>query len=169
MIENITARAVEGRLVLSWAAATVFRAITVQVAADIEFTKTRRQFVLPAGTSGCSLDLGPGLWYYRIGGLHGQEEEGEVIWAGIYQPVRLAATRAVLPAVEGRLMITSTQAIDGGVRLATNLKEPYLVFVDYSKDEGVPASTSRTFYIRDWGRGDLTVRGLSAGTDYFFR
>jgi hypothetical protein len=168
MIQDISARAADGRLALTWVAASVFRAITIQVAADIEFTRGLRQFVLPARTGGCSLDCGPGLWYYRVGGLHGQEDEGEIIWGGIYPPVALQPEKVVLPAVRGRLAITGTQAVERGVRLGTNLREPYLAFVDYSKTEGVPASQSKSRYIRDWGKGSVDVAGLVEGA-YFFR
>lgn len=169
MIQDISARAADGRLALTWVAASVFRAITIQVASDIEFTRGLRQFVLPARTGGCSLDCGPGLWYYRVGGLHGQEDEGEIVWSGIYPPVALRPEKVVLPAVRGRLTITGTQAVERGARLATNLREPYLAFVDYSKAEGVPASQSKSRYIRDWGKGSLDITGLAEGAMYFFR
>lgn len=169
MIENIDARTLDGRLALSWAAATVFRAIMVQVAADIEFTVRLRQFVLPPRTGSCSLDLGPGTWFYRIGGLFGQEDEGEILWGGIYPPVVIQSSKIVLPTVKGRLSLLSTQAIEGGVRLATNLKEPYLAFIDYAKGSATPASISKTIYIRDWGKGSLDCLGLSPDAEYSFR
>lgn len=174
-IQNLTGVATpDGRLLMNWElvddAAMATKAIYAQCAADPEFTRSVRGFLLPV-TSGLALDTGPGVWYYRVGAVVGSDTEGRVDWSGTYAPVKIVSTKPVVPAFPMRFKVRGVGGTLEGIRLETGLRETYYLFVDVSTGKEFRSGFTETRYCRDLGgKGFVDLEGgLKHGETYHLR
>jgi hypothetical protein len=154
----------DGKIGFSWLVLTDHRAVSIHVGFDPEFKNSERHFVLPAGVTQCSLDLGPGAWFYRVGAWIGDKHKGHIEWSGIYGPTLLRARKAVVPTVPERLKVLDVQSLEGGMRFNTGRMEEY-----YALAECRRAGETRWLYTLDIGVGHFDVAGLALGEAYAFR
>lgn len=154
----------DSKLCLSWLLMTDSEAISVQVAHDSEFTDTLRQFVIPF-SSGCTLDVGHGIWFYRVATMANNKLE----WSGINSPVFIDSKKlpATLKLPEFRVL--HTQSIKGGVRFHTTCHTPFYTIVEYSKEPKFLASATKTRIFKDPGRGYIDCEGLDPKDTYSIR
>ena len=162
-VQLLGAKPFEGKLKVDWEPLTPYRAISVQVATDSEFTEQLHTFVFPPEAQSATLDVGGvGNWYARCGGWVGGEREGVIRWSGIHGPVPVlsrVALVAVLPP-GAKLEILHTQSLVGGLRIHTGLTLPYYAVLEASKEERFLASETKSQYAYDLGLGHVECTGL---------
>jgi len=154
----------DSKLCLSWILMGETDAITIQVARDSEFTDTLRQFVIPVAL-GCTLDVGHGLWFYRVGVL----ENSRIEWSGIYSPVFVESPKSPHTQKAPDFKVLHTQPIKGGVRFHTTRHTPSYTIIEYSKESKFLASVTKTRVFKDPGRGYIDCEGLDAKDTYSIR
>jgi hypothetical protein len=157
----------DGKLALSWIVQTEHHAVSVQVAFDPEFTRSARHLVLPKGVTSCALDLGTGVWFYRVGAWLGPEpNRGVIDWSGIYGPVLLRSPKGALGLGPETLKVEQIQSLESGMRFHTGRMEEYMVVVRYVNldDKEEP----RWVFVRDVGLGYLDILGISEKWRYTF-
>jgi hypothetical protein len=167
----------DGRLAFTWELAGGLVAgssdapvaFSVQVAADPEFLVTPRTFVVPGKVTSVQLDTGAGRWFYRVGGWIGTAQKGVVSWSGIYGPVVVAGGKAVVPTKPAAVNIHHIQGALDSMIMHTGVHQPYYVVVDYTHEPTLSASTAKTVYMHDWGKGSFQVFELQPQRNYTFR
>lgn len=162
---------VDSRIEFEWDCGEPAIAYSVQAARDPEFEDTLRGFVLPATVQGCTLDLGPGPWFVRVGVWLGTAQKGVIDWSGIYGPIDVASPRPVVGSGPAPLAIHHVQASLNSVVFHTGIYAAVYVITDYVEGTagGVPASRAKSVYLQDWGKGAVEVTGLLSGKQYTFR
>lgn len=163
-IQNIIADLTPSkRLALSWEVVDMPIALSVQVAQDPEFKVLKRTFVLPHTCRQCALDLGGGTWYYRVGAWAGTAQEGEILWSGVYPPVRIDTDKPIVAVRPFDATLFQTKPSLNSVVFYTDLKEPhYMVFTRLQEGN----LTARTFYSYDWGSGQIHLGSLKPEHTY---
>jgi hypothetical protein len=158
-----TATGIAAKLNVTWDYLVSCRAVSLQIAADSEFTERVRTFVLPPEAAAATLDVGGiGSWYVRCGGWIGGEREGVIQWSGIRGPVPVLSTQPVVPvpAPGAKLEVLHTQSLVGGLRIHTGLMMPYYAVLEYSREERFLASQTKSQYTYDLGLGHVECTGL---------
>ena len=154
-------------LQLAWKCFYDTKQIIINVATDIEFYNNSRMFILPPAEE-CSLTLGTGWWFVRIGVFIGDPTNGHIEWSGVVDPFYIESSE-IPPLPESAINIVNTTPIQGGVRLHTGVYSKYHAFIEYSKDDHFLASETKMLYVSDWGRGYVDCTGLSPDYTYSIR
>jgi len=168
MIHRVAGSAVDGKLGISWMCFDTVKALSVSVATDIEFLTNERTFVVPPIQS-ILLDVGPGAWWIRVGAWDGTDAEGRIEWSGIQGPIPVLSTKPTLKEQDPAVVVIHTQAIQGGLRFHTTTQTPVWAILESSSHPRFPASSTKTRYMFDWGRGYVDCMGLQSGTLYSVR
>lgn len=170
IIQNLFGTVIQGKLVLQWEIMAPVVAVSVQIAKDVEFLDTARSFVLPPVGS-VALDTGKGNWFYRAGGWIGDEKKGKIEWSGVYGPIPVDSAKGIVPSEPAKIKIQYVQPALDSLIFHTGIYEPYYAVVDYTHNEPptLTASTSKTMYVQDWGKGSFDVLELSSANVYSFR
>lgn len=93
------------------------RGLIISVAYDDIFLDTHRMFLLPTSASTCTLSVGPGAWYVRIGCFLGNANEGIIEWSGIKGPIELTPSTTVIPLPPAPYDVLHHRAHDSGYRV----------------------------------------------------
>ncbi len=88
---------------------------------DVVGKFTHNMFVIPAGTTSCALDLGPGTWKTRVGFMIGEPMTGTFTWSPFADPVLLTTTSKSLRKLPCEFTISKMLQIENGLRLFTSL------------------------------------------------
>jgi len=168
-VQNVTSAFENGLLTLKWTLIGEPLALSVQIAHDIEFTKTLRTFVLPR-VSGISLDCGQGTWYFRIGSWLGTKQTGIIEFTPIHAPLTNPVMRLPVPVKAPEVSILHTQAITNGLRLHMSSSVKHYVVIETFKNTNVLAgSKGTTTYLLETGRGYVNVMGMDYNHTYAVR
>jgi len=169
IIQNLSGGSVGDKLALSWELIGEAKALSVQVATSADFLTRERTFVVPAVT-GLELDTGMGAWFFRVGAWL---TDGRVVWSGIYGPVVVMTTKKVVGVPRAVIKVLRTEAIKGGVRIYTGGPSQYYAVIesvrDTNKHPEFTASSTKTQYEFNWGRGYVDCLGLSPNYTYNIR
>ena len=179
--QNIIAACVDSRLSLQWTVLTESKAHIISVAYNNEFTKTVRSFVVPPKAldekdsekvptpAGAILEVGPGYWFYRVGNCIGNNEKGQIHWSGIYGPIHIASSKDIIPLENNPYEVIHTQSIVNGYRIFTSRTVPSIVIGEVCKTNIFPASDTKWYYTRDYGRGNIEIYGMDHINTYSVR
>jgi hypothetical protein len=155
----------DGKLALQWGIPEQgYHGIVIAVSLHPEFPESsRRMFVLPP-VNECTLDVGKGAWFVRIGGCEGSLEAGKVNWSGVYGPVDILSTKTPPTLEECPVKAIHSQQIQNGFRihLSDSSRRGFLI-ERCSEKEGAgkfPVGTTSWSYFFDKGLGWLDCRGL---------
>ena len=144
------------------------KAILVQFAFDVEFTNNVRSFLMPSASGG-TFDLGNGNWYFRVGTLFGDDNQGKVIWTGIYGPAPISHPKLTISLRMPSLSLLHSQVLVDGIRLHTGSSKQNMFIVEYSEDPTFKASKTTTVYTSDLGKGYVDCMNLSHHKTYSIR
>ncbi len=133
------------KLAVTWTVAGFSRGIIIQIASDVEMTKTSRTFLLPL-ISSCQLDTGTGNWYVRIGSLNGDLIQGSIQWSGIYGPWPVLSTKPVVPTPPSCFKIIHSKSVVGGIRIHTDPADRMFGIWEVSQNASFPASNTKWYY-----------------------
>jgi len=155
-------------MALTWSLFHDTPIVCIQLATDLEFTKTVRTFCLPP-CNACSLDTGVGAWFVRIGVWVGTDHSGVVEWSGTYGPTEIVSKKGLVPVSKSALAVIHTQPIQNGLRIHTGALLPSYAFLEYSEEPQFLANRTTTLYVHDNGRGHVDCMGLLFPHTYFIR
>jgi len=167
-IQGVEGCCIDGKLALRWVTFAQANAISICIARNSEFTDTLRHFVVPV-ISSVTLDIGPGLWYVRLGTWSGSAISGILDWSNAYGPIPVVTSKPVVPTVPASLPILHKQAIQHGMRIFTGLVSSYYVLFERSTDPTFPASATKYSYALDNGRGNVDCLGMDFLYTYSLR
>ena len=159
----------DGRLELEWESFGNPIAFSVQAALDSEFTQETRTFVIPKSTRSCTLDIGAGQWYYRVGAWIGTELEGNIDWSGIYKPIHIASAKERPVVTPFPILIPKVTPALNAVVFHTGLYEPYYMILHMTSDSIFKASSMKTYYIKDIGNSKIQMSKLDPQYTYSFQ
>ena len=155
-VQAIRADCINNKLALTWTIMGDTEAISIQIASDSEFTDTMRFFVMPKAP-GCSLDIGAGLWYFRVGIMW----RGKVDWSAIHGPVTVTSPLKPPQLKKTFFSVIHTQPLTGSVRFhTTSTNKPSYTILEYSTESKFLASSTKTRYFEDPARGYVDCEGL---------
>ena len=166
--QNVLVRVDSGALDFSWDVLGEPVAISVQIATDNEFTTNARTFVIPP-MSGVRLDVGNGVWFFRIGSWLGTTTQGKITWTPVYGPAILPVRKTAVKAKVPTLPLIHAQGIAEGVRLHTGVHDKSYAIIEYSVNARFPGSKTSSVYMFDWGRGYFDCMGLDPLKTYSVR
>lgn len=160
-------------LSLDWLIVCDAKNISIQVAHNSEFNDCLRQFILPPIQS-CSLTVGKGHWFVRIGAWIGSNLTGTVQWSGIVGPFFEQEEHDDLDIETPPIPASPLTTVDGysiqkGYRIKTHTSVEQYAILEYSKDPKFLASQTSTQYAYDWGRGYIDCMNLSFEYTYCIR
>jgi hypothetical protein len=158
----------EGKLCISYTILGEPRAMSIQVATDIEFTKNAMTYVVPP-YGGAELDVGSGAWYFRVGSWFGSEAEGKIVWTPVCGPATVTSLKPPFAPQKAAVPVLHTQAIMNGLRLHTGLTKKVYAVMEYSRNPAFPASQTHSIYAVDHGRGYFDCIGLEPTAVYSVR
>lgn len=169
LIQNVVGQAqLQGRLALRWTIHCAdVKAISIEIATDREFTQQRKLFVLPIVTQ-CTLFVGAGMWFYRVGAWSGEVTHGTIEWSGIYGPATVATPFSPKPNPPFTLLFKQTQPIYGGIQYYTDKVQQYYAILEYSKTN-LRASQRAYQYVLDDNKGFVAVSNLHDHLTYTIR
>lgn len=159
----------DNRLQLLWTTMVKVQTIQVSIAKDSLFLQNTYSILLPEESSGCILDVGKGIWYFRIGAWIGNEHSGTVKWSGVAGPVEIQSTKNSIVPKQSSYRIKKAKPIENGVRLFTNNPNPNYFFVEISENSGFPSSETKCVYMYDWGSGFFDIKPLLETLTYNIR
>lgn len=169
-IQNITGRqTMEGKLSLTWKNLTTPIAISIHVAQDSEFIQHSRLFVIPNHVDSCTLDIGKGSWFYRIGAWIGTQAEGAIEWSGIYGPILLQTNKQLLPLKQFPYIIHAIKPALNSINIHTGAYEPCYMVIHSTDHHVLQASRTKSIYMFDWGGSIINVPNLDASKEYTFQ
>ena len=163
-IQNIQGACVDGILNLSWVLLEDCDAISVQIARDTQFTSSPRMFIVPKCT-GCTLDTGKGIWFFRIGHM----AKGKIEWMPMRPPLLIQTTKEPQTLNKPNFTVIHTQPITDGMRFHTNSTTPSYTIIEYSQDTKFHATSVKSKYVTDASRGYVDCEGLEPQFIYSIR
>ena len=163
-IQNIQGSCVDGILNLSWILLEDCDAISVQIARDTQFTSSPRMFIVPK-CSGCSLDTGKGIWFFRIGHM----AKGKIEWMPMRPPLLIQTTKEPQTLHKPNFTVIHTQPITDGMRFHINSPTSSYTIIEYSQDTKFHATSTKSRYIIDASRGYVDCEGLERDLIYSIR
>jgi len=163
-IQNIQGTCVDGRLNLSWILLEDCEAISVQIARDTQFISSPRMFIIPKST-GCTLDTGKGIWFFRIGHMW----KGKIEWMPMRPPLFIQTTKEPQVLQKPNLNIIHTQPITDGMRFHINTPTSSYTIIEYSQDTKFHATSTKVRYVTDASRGYVDCEGLDPQFIYSIR
>lgn len=163
-IQNIQGACIDGRISLSWILLDDCEAITIQVARDLQFTNHLRIFIVPK-CAGSTLDVGKGIWFFRIGHML----KGKIEWMPMTQPIFMQTTKEPQMLQKPHMAVIHTQPITDGLRFHTNSTTPSYIIIEYGQDSKFQASSTKTRYFTDHSRGYFDCEGLDPQYTYSIR
>jgi hypothetical protein len=168
---SIEARIFGSALTMTWIPTGAPKAISVQIATDVNFTANLNHFVLPSATRSATLDVGAGAWFFRVGQWSGKEHEGEITWTPTYGPAVVdCAKPPIQPSASKAVELVNNYPTIGAFRLHTNISERAIVYIEVCKGgTKFEANNTKSRYMLDWGRGSLDVGGLDPHHVYSVR
>lgn len=122
------------------------KAISIQISKDSEFTNNSRHFVIPPTASSISLDLGQGLFFYRLGAW---TPSGQIDWSPIYGPASVICSKSLPSITQSTLKVHYTQSITNGIRMYTNKIQKSVYYIEYTTDTSFKASNTYSCYNLD--------------------
>ena len=158
--QNVLARIDGSSLHFSWDLVNECRAISIQVAHDVDFSRQVNHFVVPV-VPGATLELGRGSWYFRIGTWIGKTEVGKIVWSPVYGPANLVTPRASIAPPPNPLTIVHHHAIVDGVRVHTGDTDVRYGVFEAAVDRRFPMGSTKWSYMRNPGHGYFDVTGLN--------
>jgi hypothetical protein len=142
------------------------KAISIQISTEAEFISSRH-FVLPPTAPGVSLDIGSGVFFYRLAAWL---PAGQIEWTGIYGPISIASTKEIPPEITPTLRVNYTQSIINGVRLHTNKVQKAVYYIEYTTETSFKASNTKyTYFIDSFSNGYADCLNLNPTLFYTLR
>jgi hypothetical protein len=168
---DIEALIIGSTLQMKWKLlATDVRAISIQLATDMNFTKHYNHFVIPSKSSAVTFDVGAGLWYFRFGMWSGKDHIGDISWTPTYGPASVVCAKPTLSPPLSIVTIHHAFPIPSGIHFNSNIGAKTLICVEICKGGGgFEANNTTMKYYLDWGSGGFDVRGLDANSTYALR
>lgn len=164
-IQRLGGSCIDGKLALSWILMVdSLKAVAIQVARDSEFTEDLHMYTLPPVTQ-CFLDTGKGLWFFRAGAC----SSGKIEWSGIPGAVFVDTQKDPELLTKLPFTVLHTQMITNGIRLHTDLTTSIYAIIDYSTSPKFIASSTKSVYFEDPGRGYFECTGLDPMHTYSIR
>ena len=163
-IQNIQGACIDGKLSLSWFLLDDCDAISIQIARDLQFTNYLRVFIVPK-CAGCTLDVGKGIWFFRVGHMW----KGKVDWMPITQPILMQTSKEPQVLQKSQMNVIHTRPITDGLRFHTNLTTPSYTIIEYGQDSKFQATSIKTRYFTDPSRGYFDCEGLDPEYLYSIR
>ena len=160
---------------LSWVGPINALGYLVCCARDSEFTVERRCFFVPCiGADGVSLDMGGGVWFFRIGTLAGNlNYRGRVVWSNIYGPCSNVGALGRPPPPHGSNVISllHNRPIISGIRVNVSYdRAAYIAIFECSRSADLRASdTQWTFHIDTVRRGSVDCLHMEYPHRYYVR
>lgn len=160
---------------LSWIGPIHAKGYVVCAGRDPEFTVERRCFFIPCmGSAGVSLDMGGGVWYFRIATLVGDSSHGNIRWSNVYGPYvnTAAGSKGPPPLGPQECSLLHTRPIQGGLRAHIHSDRPaYIMFLETSRySESLAATqTEWSFHIDAVRRGSVDALNLEYPHNYWVR
>ncbi len=147
--------------------------IVIAVSLHPDFPEAQRHmFILPPVTQ-CTLDVGKGTWWVRVGGCEGSKEAGKVKWSGVFGPVLVESAKAPPALQPSPLKPMLTQPLQNGFRVFAehSLRHGFLVEVCSEKEGGskFPVGSTRWTYGFDTGIGWIDCKGMTYPDLYSIR
>jgi hypothetical protein len=167
-MQNVLARIEHSGLHFTWEIMGEPVALSIQIATNIDMTQGIRTFVIPP-VSGLILDVGAGVWFFRVGAWHGTQKNGKIVWTGVYGPAVVETTKLPVSNRPPTLPIIHSKPIVHGVRIHLGTTEKLYAVLEYSKDSKFTASQTTTLYAYDWGRGNFDISDLDPEHTYNVR
>lgn len=159
---------------LSWVGPINAVGYLVLAGRDTECVIDRRCFFVPCmGASGLSLDMGGGVWFFRIATILAGDGRGAIKWSNIHGPcVNAAAGTKAAPTVAAeRFSIMHTRPIQNGLRAYVNYEGAgYIMITETSRTSTLPNSdTEWSYQIDGVRRGSVEIGGLNYPHMYYNR
>jgi hypothetical protein len=175
MIPNNIAIGIDGvKFRLSWLGPLNAKGYIVSAARDPEFTTERRCLFVPcAGAAGVCLDMGGGVWYFRIATLVG-DSRGDIRWSNVYGPYvnEAAGTKGPPPNGATSFSVLHTRSIQGGLRVHVHYdRSAYIMILETSRyNEALRATeTEWSFHVDTIRRGSVDALNLEYPHTYWVR
>ena len=164
-IQTLRGSCINGKLALSWIIMKdSTKAVAIQIARDSEFTEDLHMYILPP-ISQCMMDTGKGVWFFRAGAC----EDKKIEWSGIPPEVYVDTEKQPELLKKTFFNVMHTQMITGGIRLHTDTCTVAYAIIEYSQNPNFTASSTKTLYWEDAGRGYFEGAGLDPTHTYHVR
>ena len=179
--QNVIGAVVDNKLSLTWSSTIETRASIVSISQNNDFTKAPRHFVIPAGKlemkdgeqipseTMVRLDIGAGIWFYRVGHCVGTHEKGVVHWSGTYGPVAISSTKDIIPLEANPYEVIHTQSIINGFRIFTSKTEPAIILAEVCRNASFSAAETKWQYTKFFGHGSIDIFGMDHANTYSVR
>lgn len=179
--QNVNAAVVDNKLSLVWTSTIETRASIVSISQNNEFTKAPRHFVIPPtklemkegelvpGETSVRLDIGAGIWFYRIGHCVGTSEKGIVHWSGIYGPVAISSIKDIVPLEANPYDVIHTQSIINGFRIFTSKSDAAIILAEVCRNTTFSAADTKWQYTKFFGHGSIDIYGMDHNNTYSIR
>lgn len=161
---------------LSWAGPANVLGYLILAGRDSECVVDRRCFFVPCmGAEGVSLDMGGGVWFFRIASILSGDSRGRIRWSNIYGPFNNAAAGTKPPPPSGGkepFSILHTRPVQNGLRAYVNYDRAaaYIMILECSRSPSLPNSdTEWSYQIDSVRRGSVDIEGLIHPHRYFVR
>jgi hypothetical protein len=156
------------------------RAFLVQVSRSVEFAADSSiLFVLPTSASSCALNVGRGVWFFRVGACVGTEDQGKIEWSQISGPVEIGGVSDAVPpppwasAAAERLQVLHVKSIDSGARFHTGRYDGYIALFEVGPEDDIgatfPIGKTKWKWTRDRGIGWVDCWSLEYPRTYSIR
>jgi hypothetical protein len=161
----------DDRLYLEWETLGLDEivAISIQIATDSEFTQETRTFVMDKTVKSCTLDVGFGKWFYRVGAWIGTEKDGIIEWSGIYGPVSIRSTKPHVNLFAFPTFLTNVKPAHNSIVFYTGLYEPYYMILHATQKDHFKASGLKSYYKYDLGNGSIQLLNMDPQYTYSFQ
>jgi hypothetical protein len=171
---NVIIRSTGVTFYLSWTGPINAVGYLVLAGRDTECVVDRRCFFVPSmGAEGMSLDMGGGIWFFRIASILAGDGRGSIKWSNIHGPcVNAAAVTKAAPPLESEpFSILHTRPIQGGLRAYVNYDGAgYIMIMEASRTSSLPNSdTEWSYQIDSVRRGSVEISGLVHPHTYYCR
>ena len=174
MVPNSIAIRCDGaKFWLSWVGPMNAVGYLVLAGRDTECVIDRRCFYVPcAGADGIALDMGGGLWFFRIASILAGDGRGAIKWSNIHGPcVNPAAAGKGAPPLEAETFsVMHTRPIQGGLRAYVHYGggSGYIMILESSRTSSLPNSdTEWSYHIDGVHRGSVEIGGLNHPHMYY--
>jgi hypothetical protein len=164
----------DAKFSLSWVGPINAVGYLVLAGRDTECVADRRCFFVPCmGAEGLMLDMGGGVWFFRIASILAGDGRGSIKWSNIYGPCTNAAagTKVPPPVSAERFAILHTRPIQNGLRAYVNYDGAgYIMILESSRTSTLPNSDTEWSYCIDGvRRGSVEIGGLIHPHIYYHR
>lgn len=147
-----------------------FQAIAVEIALNSEFTIQAQMILLPKHVMSCSLALGSGNWFYRLGSLEGSDKQGKVVWTGIYNKQISTGAKLIPSPSKPPFTLLHSQSLDKGIKLFSSSKKTNYYILEYSHSDSFQATSRKTVFWKDWlSDGSMVCEPLDPSFTYSIR